>query len=124
MSFQATINKKKYHIKFSNRAYRYLGKLWNCKGRGEVIFKLSNLEDIPETGLTFEQEDLVRDLILAGIKGADEKVKLPDGDVLYSHLLDAVFLENIFKELTESFPKPLEGNVIPEKVGKKMAKVS
>jgi hypothetical protein len=122
MSFQATINKEKYEIRFGNGAFRYLGKLWGCKGTGEVIHRLTELENISDTGLTFEQEDIVYDLIGAGMKCADPTVEIPDNDSLSSFIFDPVFLEKLFSELTDSFPKP-KGNVIPKKAGKRMPKV-
>lgn len=108
-----------YPIKFGYGAFRSLGKKWGCNGTTEVLQKLSVLDKIPETGLTFDQEQLVLDIVEAGIAcGSDYKLKAPSQDVMASSVLfDSTALEMIFGELMESFPRVGKQN--PEKTGAK-----
>ena len=122
MALRIDIKGTTYPIRFGNGAFRQLGKMWDCDGRGAVMLRLAELENISETGLTFEQEDILADVVLAGIQCADDSLELPKiEDVQDNVLFDAETLQSIFTELINAFPKV--GNAKPApKAGKPKTK--
>lgn len=120
MALKINIKGTTYPIHFGYGAFRFLGNLWKLDGTGAVMQKLAKLENIAPTGLTFEQEDIVADVVWAGIHCADKEgvIELPEReDIQHSILFDAETLQAIFAELVNAFPKM--GNQKPaQKAGK------
>lgn len=118
MAVAIEIKGKKYPVKFGYGAFRYLGALWNCKGMTEVINKLSALDGMGEA-FSFEQGDVLSDLVLAGIRDSVGE----DEDIWRDQVMDAI-LENpeimilVMAELMRSFPQP-KADAKPAAKGKK-----
>ena len=116
------IEGKAYPIKFGYGAFRLMGKQWGCKGINDTMARLSTLDGIDEN-LTFEQEDIIADMIIAGIScGNPDAVELPSqNQVLEAVLLHPEVLAEVTTNLMASFPT--RGNVQPaNKAGKQKKK--
>jgi hypothetical protein len=113
------INNVTYPIKFGYGAFRSLGKKWNCTGTTAVFKKLAALDSVDDNGLSFDQEKIILDLVLAGIDcGSDYKIELP----IYDHialdvLLNPDAIKYIFSVLMDCMPKT--GKIEPTKKKKK-----
>jgi hypothetical protein len=118
------LNGKDYKLKFTYGSFRWLGRKWQLKGIGYVMQHIDNIagpDKIDPSGLTFDQEDVIIDLIMSGID-SDEV----DQDVLIESgiLLDVEQLTNVFNLFTESFAQVGKNPAAPpqNKRGKKVKK--
>ena len=112
------INGTEYPIKFGLGAFRKMGEKWGCKGYDETVEKLNILQDTT-SGFTFEQEDVIIDLIQTGIAFADASIELPERDIVFKEVLGNVSLmETITEELGKSFPTVEGKSQPPQKVAK------
>lgn len=104
------INDVPYPLKFGYGAFRSLGKKWECKGTAAVFQKLSVLDGIDDAGMSFDQEQMVLDLAIAGIDCAGNyKTDLPGLDLIAMDvLLNADNLSMIFSCLMSAMPKAAE----------------
>lgn len=112
-----TIDGKDYALKFTYGSFRELGQKWKLKGVSDVLKYLSEtVGSVAETGLTFEQEDVIVDLIMAGL----ENPVLEDYDIIDSGiLLDAAQLEKVFNLFSESFANLGKTPATPQPKAKK-----
>ena len=105
-----------YPIKFGYGAFRIMGKKWGCAGINQTMQRLSVLDKMGEE-LTFEQEDVISDMILAGIEFADPEVKPPHQNQIMDALLkDMGVLTAVTNDLVNSLPQQL-GNKVPAQAG-------
>ena len=112
------IEGKKYPIKFGYGAFRFLGRMWNCKGITQVIEKLGDLDGM-DKDFTFEQADMLADLVLAGVSNAsDQGDDLFRDDVMDAILFDPEIMMDVMAELMRSFPQS-KPDAKPEKAKKK-----
>jgi hypothetical protein len=108
------IEGKTYPIKFGYGAFRIMGKKWGCKGINETMQKLSVLDGMGAE-LTFDQEDVISDMILAGIEFANPEAEVPHQNKVMDALLkDMSVLTNVTNDLVNSLPQQ-SGNVQPVK---------
>lgn len=117
MALKIKIGKETYPIAFGYGAFRIMGRKWGCAGINETMKRLSLLDGIDEN-LTYDQEDIIADMILAGIELAnaetDTVIALPSrAKAFEAVLLKPDLLPTIITELMQSFPQ--SGNVNPAK---------
>lgn len=107
------IEGQKYPIKFGYGALRILGSKWNCPGVQSVLQRFRDaFEDENPPDFSFEQGDLVADLILAGVENAGAE-KLPDPDDLMNEVLQN---PDILSNTVDLFAKSVsQGNPTPRK---------
>ena len=118
---QINIEGKTYPIKFGYGAFRIMGKKWGCKGINETMQHLSVLDNMGED-LTFEQEDVISDMILAGIEFANPEAEIPHQNQIMDALLkDMTVLTSVTNDLVNSLPQQ-SGNVKPAKKAGKQKK--
>lgn len=98
------IGEKEYPLKFSMMTFRSLGRSWKLVGTQAAFERLAILDSMDSSGLSFEQEDLIVDVILAGMSCAGvEKKQLPTKDDVYEHVLfDPDKLQIVFDLLEEA----------------------
>ena len=112
------INGKSFVLQFGMKVFRLLSEKWNVPGINGIFQKLSVLETITDD-VSFEQMDVINDLIVASIQSN------PDNTATISNEeLDELFLadtpammkiiEVVFQEFTKSIPQA-------KAVGKKKA---
>jgi len=97
------IQGKTYPMKFGYGAFRLLGDMWDCKGIQGVATKFQ--EEFKSAGeeVSFEQADMLGDMVLAGIE-CGGTIELPDrDDVVHDLLFNAEKIEEVMTAFSESF---------------------
>lgn len=112
------INGKSFVLQFGMKVFRLLSEKWNVPGINGIFQKLSVLETITDD-VSFEQMDVINDLIVASIQSNPENTA-----TISNEELDELFLadtpammkiiEVVFQEFTKSIPQA-------KAVGKKKA---
>lgn len=112
------INGKSFVLQFGMKVFRLLSEKWNVPGINGIFQKLSVLETITDD-VSFEQMDVINDLIVASIQSNPENTA-----TISNEELDELFLadtpammkiiEVVFQEFTKSIPQA-------KTVGKKKA---
>jgi hypothetical protein len=105
-----TVNNKTFVLKFGMKVLRLLSEKWNAPGLIGVLQKLSVFEGMTDD-ITFEQLDVMNDLILAAVSANDD-----NSETLTSDELDQLFLndndaiikiiEEVLKGFIASIPRP------------------
>ncbi|WP_417832777.1 hypothetical protein [Terasakiella sp.] len=134
MALKIKIGKETYPIAFGYGAFRIMGRKWGCAGINQTLQRLSILDAlavrVPEGAsqeeidalfekkgleLTFDQEDVICDMMLAGIQLASPNIDLPDQEaVLISVFENPTIIAAAMEQLIESMPVQ-SGNVNPAK---------
>ena len=108
MSFDAVtieIKGTAYPMAFGYGAFRTMGRLWHCKGIEETMQRLAKLEQIKD-GLTFEQEDIIADIVLSAIAHNGFDGELPTQDAIIEAVVEnPTVLEEVTTALIESLPQ-------------------
>lgn len=112
------INGKSFVLQFGMKVFRLLSEKWNVPGINGIFQKLAVLETITDD-VSFEQMDVINDLIVASIQSNPENTA-----TISNEELDELFLadtpammkiiEVVFQEFTKSIPQA-------KAVGKKKA---
>jgi hypothetical protein len=112
------INGKSFVLHFGMKVFRLLSEKWNVPGINGIFQKLTVLETITDD-VSFEQLDVINDLIVASIQSNSN-----NKEVISTEELDELFLsdtpammkiiEVVFQEFTKSIPQA-------KAVGKKKA---
>lgn len=101
-----SLENKPYPLKYGYGALRNLGDLWDCKGvqgvakRFEEVFNVGSTEDI-----TFEQGDMLGDVVIAGIENAGVLDYPEREDIVQELLFDSDKLTYVIEGFTASFGK-------------------
>jgi hypothetical protein len=103
------VNKKTFILKFGMKVLRLLSEKWNTPGLSGVFAKLTIFEDMTDD-VSFEQLDVINDLILASVKANEANTETLSPDEL-----DELFLsdsaammkitEQVFKGFMASIPQ-------------------
>lgn len=118
---QLELNKKTFVLKFGMKVLRLLSVKWNVPGLNEVIQKLTIFENMTDN-LTFEQIDVINDIILCAIEANTENTETLTADELDElYLLDMPTMTNaielVFKAFMDSMPKAEGKQKAPSKAG-------
>lgn len=98
------LGKKSFKLSFGLKLLRILGKKWQLPGIDEVVQKIAVLDN-PEGKLTFEQMDILEEIIIAAIECGGETEGFKDLDILDEFLKDPKDLENFLAAIVNSLPK-------------------
>lgn|SRR5690554_544982 len=108
-----------YPVKFGYGAFRAMGAMWQCKGINDTIQHLTKLDGV-EGDLTFEQADIIADVVLAGIKCAGVvDVEINRDDIMDAILADPGLMAQVMEDLASSFPTAKPGETAPKTKKKK-----
>lgn len=115
MSNSIEIKGTKYPVKFGYGAFRILGEMWGEKGVQSVSKKFQDIFNGSGEEISFEQTDMLGDLVIAGVENAQPEITLPfdRDDAAQEVLFSEDKLTAIMHAFTESFPK--SGNPKPRK---------
>lgn len=104
-------------MKFGYGAFRLLGEIWGCKGIQGVANKFQHEFKSAGEEVSFNQADMLGDMVLAGIE-CGSTADLPNrDDVVHDLLFNAEKIEVVMTAFSESFT---QGNPQPrKKPGKK-----
>lgn len=103
------VNKKTFILKFGMKVLRLLSEKWNTPGLNGVFAKLAIFDGMTDD-VTFDQLDVINDLILAAVKANETNT-----ETLSTDELDELFLsdsaaimkitEQVFKGFMASIPQ-------------------
>jgi hypothetical protein len=118
---QLELNNKTFVLKFGMKVLRLLSAKWNVPGLNEVIQKLTVFENMTDN-LTFEQIDVINDIILCAIEANTDNTETLTADELDElYLLDMPTMTNaielVFKAFMDSMPKAEGKQKAPSKAG-------
>lgn len=99
------LGSKSFKLKFGLKLFRILGTKWNVPGINEVVAKLSVL-DGSQNELTFEQLDILEDLVRAAIvSGGHDYSELADIEVIDEFLKNPQALHVLTEQIVASLPQ-------------------
>lgn len=105
-NFQLQLGSKSFKLKFGLKLFRILGTKWNLPGINEVVAKLSVLDNT-QTNLSFEQIDILEDLVCAAIvAGGHDYSELSDVEVVDEFIKNPGALEQLTLQIINSLPQP------------------
>jgi len=105
-----------YPMKFGYGAFRLLGEKWNCKGIQGVATKFQKEFKSAGKEVSFDQADMLGDMVLSGIE-CGGNIDLPDRDDVVNDLLfNSEKIEEVMTAFSESFA---QGKPQPRKARKK-----
>lgn len=113
-----TINEQTYPIQFGYGAIRLLGAKWNLTGYMQVVSKVleilpkeeqdKEVEDANLEMLSFDNLEIMGDMVLAGIECADPNAEMDKDAVITAFMQDIGMLTVVFQAFMESMPKQRE----------------
>lgn len=120
------INNKTFKLKFGLKVFRLLGKAWGVSTLNDTLVKFGCLGTIGDN-LTYEQLDVITDLIIASVQANEENTETITRDEIDDLFLkDTVALlavcEVVMIGFTECLPKAEENNPGKSPAVKKTAK--
>jgi len=102
---QLKLGSKSFKLKFGLKLLRILGEKWKLPGINEVVAKISIL-DQANSNLTFEQLDVLEDLICVAIHaGGHDYSELKDIEIIDEFFKDPYALQDLTRQLIESLPQ-------------------
>lgn len=114
------IKEKSFRLAFGLELFRILGRKWDLPGINEVLVKIALIEGL-KANPTFEQMDILEDLLFSAIINAEgEDVDLKGVKILDEFLKNPENMDNFLKSLTDSLPQ----NKPDEKEGKSESRSS
>lgn len=110
-----TINNKTFKLKFGLKVFRLLGSLWGTPTLNTTMARFSIFETATED-LSFEQVDVISDLIISAIEANIENTETLSRDEIDDLLLTDTtqimeVIQTVMNGLTASLP---QSNPIPE----------
>lgn len=118
------INNKTFKLKFGLKVFRLLGAAWNTPTLNATMAKFACLQTLSDD-LSFEQLDVITDLILAAVQANEENVETITRDEIDEMILCDTptmmdVIEKVLIGFTESLPKNEPGKLqATKKVAKK-----
>jgi len=104
-SISLELGGKSFKLKFGLKLFRILGEKWKLPGINEVVAKISIL-DQANSNLTFEQLDVLEDLISCAIyAGGTDYSKLKGIEIIDEFFKNPSALQDLTKQLIESLPQ-------------------
>ena len=102
------LGENSFKLKFGLKLFRILGRKWNLPGINETVLKMACL-DGASTDLTFDQLDVIEDLLCAAIEaGNDENIDLSNIDIIDEFFKNPNALQTLTQQLVESLPQQKE----------------
>lgn len=98
------LGKKSFKLEFGLGLFRILGKKWQLPGIDEVVQKIAVLDN-PEGKLTFEQMDILEEIIISAIECGGAIDDLKGLKILDEFFKDPKALENFKNGIINSLPK-------------------
>lgn len=103
------VNGKTFVLKFGMKVFRLLSVKWNIAGLNGIFARLAIFENITDD-VSFEQLDVINDLIIASVQANEENTELLTADELDALFLsDSVtmmgIIEQVFKGFIASIPQ-------------------
>ncbi|MCG9792481.1 hypothetical protein [Flavobacterium algicola] len=114
------IQDKRLKLEFGLSLFRILGKKWNVPGINEVVARMGVLDGSVDN-LSFEQLDVLEDILLAAIENGNNDVDLSTIKVIDEFFKNPKALEQLTSSIVSSLPqnKSSEGKPKVTKVTKK-----
>ena len=111
------INEKTFKLQFGMKVFRLLSQTWNVPGLNGVMARFAVLQDMANE-LTFEQLDVIADLIIASVQANPENTQSVTRDeiddlILYDSPAIMEVIEKVMQGFSDSLPKSN-----PEQTGK------
>ena len=106
------LNEKTFVLKFGMKVLRLLSEKWQVAGLNDLFQKLSVFDGMTDN-LTFEQIDVINDLILCSIAANDDNIQTITSDELDELYLNdttnfMVQVETVIKGFMASMPQAKE----------------
>jgi hypothetical protein len=103
------INGKSFVLQFGMKVFRLLSEKWNVPGINGIFQKLAVLETITDD-VSFEQLDVINDLIVASVRSNPDNKEAISSDELDELFLSDTqammkIIEVVFQEFTKSIPQ-------------------
>jgi hypothetical protein len=104
-----TINQKTFKLKFGMKVFRLLSAEWNVPGLNGVMARFAILQTMADE-LTFDQLDVISDLIVAATRANDENTETVTRDeiddlILYDSAAIMQVIEVVIQGFSDSLPK-------------------
>ena len=104
-----TVNNKTFILKFGMKVLRLLSEKWNAPGLSGVFAKLAIFEGMTDD-VTFEQLDVINDLIVASVSANDANTETLTADeldelFLHDNVTMTKIIETVFKGFMASIPQ-------------------
>lgn len=117
------INNKTFKLKFGLKVFRLLGTAWNTPSLNATLARFACLQTMTDD-LTYEQLDVITDLIIAAVQANEENTEVITRDeidnmILYDAPVMMEVLEKVLLGFSDSLPKQDQGKL---KAVKKAAK--
>lgn len=120
------INNKTFKLKFGLKVFRLLGTAWNAPSLNATMAHFACLQTMTDD-LSYEQLDVITDLIIAAIQANEENVETITRDeidemILYDTPVMMEVIEKVLVGFSESLPKQDLGKLpAVKKAAKKMS---
>lgn len=98
------LGKKSFKLKFGLGLFRILGRKWQLPGIDEVVQRIAVL-DSADGKLTFEQLDVLEDVLIAAIEYGGCTDDLSKFDIIEEFFADPKALDNFKDGIINSLPK-------------------
>lgn len=120
------INEKTFKLQFGMKVFRLLSQTWNVPGLNGVMARFAVLQDMANE-LTFEQLDVIADLIIASVQANAENTESVTRDeiddlILYDSAAIMGVIEKVMQGFSDSLPKSNPDASGKLKVAKKATK--
>jgi hypothetical protein len=104
-----TINQKTFKLKFGMKVFRLLSAEWNVPGLNGVMARFAILQTMADE-LTFDQLDVISDLIVAATQAHGENTETVTRDeiddlILYDSAAIMQVIEVVIQGFSDSLPK-------------------
>lgn len=103
------IGDRTYLLKFGYGCFRHLAETWDVPGLTEIIGKFSELSNVDENNISFEQMQLFIDLAYSSVyaNGDLEEISAFNGDDFGDEFLkDPKIITELMSHFIDSLPKP------------------
>jgi len=95
---------KSFKLKFGLGLFRILGRKWQLPGIDEVVQRIAVLDSV-DGKLTFEQIDVLEQVLISAIEYGGCKDDLTDFDIIDEFFKDPKALDNFKDGIISSLPK-------------------
>jgi hypothetical protein len=118
------INQKTFKLQFGMKVFRLLSKAWNIPGMNGVMARFAVLQNMADE-LTFEQLDVITDLILASIEANPENTETMSRDEIDDLILnDTTTIMAVIEKVMQGFSDSLPKNNVETPGKQKIAKAT
>ena len=107
------LGNKSFKLKFGLGLFRILGRKWRLAGIDDVVLRLTVLDSV-DGKLTFDQIDVLEEVLISAIEYGGYKDSLTDFDIIDEFFKNPNALEEFKNGLIDSLPN----NISEEEEGK------